>query len=194
MPSGYIHDRITLWSLPIVTAASLMRTASAGLTLAVVSGFLLGGLMLGPDLDTRSIHYKRWGWFRWIWLPYRYRVRHRSPLSHGPLIGTTVRVCYLVVWIVILGCIGIAFTNEILRLGWTWNEIGDRLSTLITSHWSWWLALLIGLEFGAISHILTDWSTSAYKRVRKHYPTQGWRAFSYLLAPAKSRRKRKRKR
>ena len=194
MPSGYIHDRITLWSLPIVVGASVFRTQNAGLTLAIASGFLVGGLLLGPDLDTRSVHYKRWGWLRWIWLPYRSRVKHRSPLSHGPILGTTVRVCYLLLWLLVLGSVVIALLNEFLGLGWTWNEVGDRISLIFTNHWPWWIAFAIGLEIGALSHILADWMTSAYKRVKKNYPSQGWRAFSYILYSSKSSRPKAKRR
>ena len=52
-----------------MVGTSVVRTHSAGMTLAIASGFLLGGLMLGPDLDTRSIHYKRWGWLRGFGYP-----------------------------------------------------------------------------------------------------------------------------
>ncbi|NET10518.1 MAG: metal-binding protein [Symploca sp. SIO2B6] len=186
MPSGFIHDRITLWSCPVITGLSLARTHNTGLTLAVATGFLLGGLMLGPDLDTHSVHYKRWGWFRWVWLPYRHYIRHRSPLSHGPLIGTTIRVCYLLLWLLILGSFGIVLLNELLRLGWTWNQVGDRIYPFITSNWPYWIALAIGLELGAISHILADWFTSAYKRVRKHYPREGWQALGRILNASRS--------
>ncbi|MGK7889214.1 MAG: metal-binding protein [Leptolyngbyaceae cyanobacterium] len=167
MPAGRIHDRITLWCLPGVVGASLLRTGNTTLTLAVATGFLLGGLLLGPDLDTRSIHYKRWGGLRWIWLPYRHYIRHRSPLSHGPVLGTMVRVCYLLGWLLVFGCVGVAVSNEILQLGWTWNQVGDRIHTLITHHWPAWVALTVGLELGAISHIVADWGLSTYKRIRK---------------------------
>jgi uncharacterized metal-binding protein len=71
MPSGRTHDRITLWSLPLVASCTYLITRHSTPTLMICAGFLFGGLMLGPDLDIHSIHYKRWGWFRWIWLPYR---------------------------------------------------------------------------------------------------------------------------
>ena len=83
MPSGRTHDRITLWSLPLVMTLSFRATADILLTLIVSSGFLFGGFMFGPDLDIHSVQYRRWGWFRWIWLPYRGSMRHRSILSHG---------------------------------------------------------------------------------------------------------------
>lgn len=186
MPAGRIHDRITLWCLPALVVTSLLRTNSTTLTLAVATGFLLGGLLLGPDLDTRSIHYQRWGWFRWIWLPYRHYIRHRSPLSHGPLLGTTVRVGYVLVWLTLFGCVGVALVNEVLRLGWTWTQVSDRLHTLITQHWSVWIALALGLELGAISHILADWGVSTYKRIRKY----GWKGYWNRQPKKKTRRKR----
>lgn len=176
----------------MVVGISGIRTQNAGLTLAIAAGFLVGGLMLGPDLDTRSIHYKRWGWFRWIWFPYRTQVKHRSPLSHGPILGTTVRVCYLMLWLLVLGCIAIALLNELLRLEWTWTDVGDRISIIFTNHWPWWIAFTVGLEIGAISHILADWITSAHKRVKRHYPKQGWRAFGYILYSSKPKKKQKR--
>ena len=61
--------------------------------------------MLGPDLDIHSIQYRRWGPLRWIWLPYQKALKHRSQLSHGPIIGTAVRVMYLSVWIALFAII-----------------------------------------------------------------------------------------
>ena len=95
MPSGRIHDRITLWTLPWLATIAFWKTYSGNVTLLIVGGFLFGGLMFGPDLDIYSRHYKRWGWFRWVWLPYQKSLRHRSFLSHGPIIGTTLRLIYL---------------------------------------------------------------------------------------------------
>ncbi|NET52662.1 MAG: metal-binding protein, partial [Merismopedia sp. SIO2A8] len=103
MPSGQTHDRITLWSLPVVSGLCVTLTKSSDLTLMLSAGFLFGGLMFGPDLDIYSRQFKRWGWLRWIWIPYQKSMRHRSVLSHGLLIGTTLRVVYLAIWIVGLG-------------------------------------------------------------------------------------------
>ena len=48
--------------------------------------FLVGGLWLSPDLDTRSRPSKRWGWLAVLWWPYRRLVRHRGWMSHLSLI------------------------------------------------------------------------------------------------------------
>ena len=57
--------------------------------------FLVGGLWLSPDLDTRSNPTRRWGPLRLLWWPYRRLLRHRSLLSHSPLLGTAGRLLYL---------------------------------------------------------------------------------------------------
>jgi uncharacterized metal-binding protein len=164
MPSGRTHDRITILCLPIVAAGALVSTGSSYLTLWVLGGFLIGGLMLGPDLDIHSVQYKRWGWLRWIWLPYRSRIKHRSPWSHGPIIGTALRVIYLLGWLLILGLGAIALMNQLGGFGWTWNDLGQLTQQLR----QWAIELLavgVGLEMGAMSHYGADWLTSTYKRL-----------------------------
>jgi uncharacterized metal-binding protein len=167
MPSGRTHDRITLWTLPLVAALALAVTRRSTLTLAICAGFLFGGLMLGPDLDIHSVHYKRWGWLRWIWIPYRGSMRHRSPLSHAPITGTVLRVVYLLIWMGLLSFAVVAILNELLQLGWSWNEIGLGLGHLLGQHQAEAIALGIGLELGAFSHYTADWSVSTYKKRSK---------------------------
>ncbi|MBE9177218.1 metal-binding protein [Oculatella sp. LEGE 06141] len=181
MPSGRTHDRITLWTLPVTAIAALLLSRSGTITLIVCAGFLFGGLMLGPDLDTHSVHYKRWGWLRWIWLPYRGSVRHRSPLSHAPITGTVLRVAYLLLWVGLVSFVGVAIANEIGQLGLTWSEFVERVRNGLQHHQAEWIALLIGLELGALSHYTADWTVSSYKRVK----TKGWKAL--LPKPAKRR-------
>ena len=66
------------------------------------TAFLIGGLWLSPDLDTRSNALRRWGQLAFLWWPYRRLIRHRSIWSHGPLIGTAVRLLYLVGWLILV--------------------------------------------------------------------------------------------
>lgn len=167
MPSGRTHDRITLWTLPLVAGIAQIALQRSALTLMVCAGFLFGGLMLGPDLDTHSIHYKRWGLLRWMWLPYRYSIRHRSPWSHGPLMGTTIRVLYLMAWLSGFSLVSIATLNELVQLGWAWDGIAQFWMRQIYQHRREMLALFIGLELGAFSHYTADWMVSGSKRKRK---------------------------
>lgn len=167
MPLGRTHDRITLWTLPIVAGLSLWYTRSAKLTLLVAAGFLFGGLMFGPDLDIYSIQYKRWGILRWIWLPYQRSLRHRSILSHGPLIGTTVRILYFATIVCVFVFLALLVAEKFANWELKWREVGN-MALLIMDSYRWEiLAGFWGLEFGAMSHYVSDWTSSVIKRLQK---------------------------
>lgn len=161
----------------MVAGITFAQTQSSSLTLIVSGGFLFSGLMFGPDLDIYSQQYKRWGSLRWIWLPYRKSMRHRSFLSHGMIVGTILRIVYLLAWIAIFGSLG----------GISWAIVQQLLGTgewqILTQQWfssstAWigqslrqhpieWLAAVVGLELGALSHSFSDWAGSAYKRLQR---------------------------
>ncbi|MBP5972293.1 metal-binding protein [Brasilonema sp. CT11] len=183
MPSGRTHDRITLWALPFVTGVAFWLTNSGNLTLLVTGGFLFGGLMFGPDLDIYSRQFQRWGFLRFIWLPYQKSLRHRSLLSHGPIIGTTLRVVYL-------GCLGaivaiftLLIVEKLWNMQFNWQMTGETVKFTLAHYSMEFLALFVGLEVGAMSHYLSDWGGSAYKRFQK----QGVRG----LLPRAKMKKRK---
>jgi len=178
MPSGATHDRITLWSLPLVVGLSYQSTRSGGLTLLVAGGYLFSGLMFGPDLDIHSRHYRRWGLLRWIWLPYRRGMKHRSLLSHGPLIGTIVRLVYLSLWLGGLGLIAVALgaiaaeTLGQVPNGWEFSrqmitQSQEGLGRSLQVYWKQGLALVLGMELGAFSHVLSDWSAGVGNRWKR---------------------------
>lgn len=167
MPSGRTHDRITLWALPLVAGVTFWQTRSGNVTLLVAGGFMFGGLMFGPDLDIYSRQYQRWGFLRWIWLPYQKSLRHRSFLSHGPLIGTTLRVVYLSSLLAVLMLVILAVADKLLNMAVTWQDVERTVGRSFSSYAREFIALFLGLELGAMSHSLSDWGGSAYKRFRK---------------------------
>ncbi|MBE9039285.1 metal-binding protein [Oscillatoriales cyanobacterium LEGE 11467] len=197
MPSGRTHDRVTLWSLPLVASLTFARTQSDRLTLLVAGGFLFGGLMFGPDLDIRSRQYQRWGWLRWMWLPYQRSLRHRSILSHGPILGTVLRIAYLASWTMVLGIgaiVGWATVQQLgggIENGQAWaaqiiERAGEGVVRSLYGYPGEWLALGLGLEIGAMSHSVCDWGSSLYKRFQK----RGWQGIS---TAKKSKRKKHRR-
>ncbi|MCS6873849.1 MAG: metal-binding protein [Pyrinomonadaceae bacterium] len=94
MPSGKTHDAITIL-LSVPTFAFAYRiTDELNAPMILTAGFLFGGFIFGPDLDTVSRQYRRWGIFRFLWLPYRVIIEHRSRLSHGLIFGAAFRVIY----------------------------------------------------------------------------------------------------
>ena len=112
--------------------------------------FLVGGLWLSPDLDTRSNPTRRWGPLRLLWWPYRRLLRHRSLLSHSPLLGTAGRLLYLLALVLGLGLIAapLGAPSPEALLAWLqalWNQ-QRGLS----------LALLSGLEASSWLHLLQD--------------------------------------
>ncbi|BAY76467.1 hypothetical protein NIES25_29160 [Nostoc linckia NIES-25] len=167
MPSGRTHDRITLYSLPLVASVTFWQTRSSNATLLVAGGFLFGGLMFGPDLDIYSVQYQRWGFLRWIWLPYQKSLRHRSFLSHGPIIGTTLRVLYLGCLLAVLGIFVLAIGQKLGNFSFNWQDFGRTVGRSLLDYDTEYVALFLGLELGAMSHSLSDWSGSAYKRFQK---------------------------
>ena len=186
MPSGRTHDRVTLWSLPVVAALTFGQTRSGLLTLIISGGFLVGGVMFGPDLDIYSRQYQRWGWFRWIWRPYQDSLRHRAFLSHGPLIGTALRMVYFGIWIAVFAILALTIAQFFGDMASLRQWLMLQIARSFTQYYREWIALYIGLELGAMSHSLMDWGGSAYKRLKK----QGWRAF---LTPTVNIKMKKRK-
>lgn len=174
MSSGRTHDRITLWSFPLLLTLVALATQSGSQTLLFGGGFLFSGLMFGPDLDIHSRPYKRWGPLRWIWLPYRRATHHRSMLSHGPIVGTGFRLIYLSAWLLALLALGVVCWAQ-LRSPEDWQHLSllqleallGQGRALAIAHPMHGLVLFLGLEIGAMSHSLVDWTSSAFKRWRR---------------------------
>ena len=149
MASGRLHDQGT-WILALPFGA--LWWPWQGLTgMAVASlSFLVGGLLLSPDLDTRSNATRRWGPLRLLWWPYRRLLSHRSLLSHTPLIGTAGRLLYLALLLLVLCLIG-------RPLG---TPSPDRLVQALQALWRHQPALLItalvGVEASAWLHLIQD--------------------------------------
>ncbi len=167
MPLGSTHDRITLWTLPVVTLSAGILSGEPGVALATGSAYLFSGLMFSGDLDTRSRQYQRWTVLCWIWLPYRRLCRHRSIWSHGLGIGTLGRLVYLGLWILPV-LVAIAWLGSVARW-WLWQPQIWRsdLWQLIQVHRRELLWTTIGLELGSINHSLSDWLVSGWKRSKK---------------------------
>lgn len=87
MASGSSHDCATWWlglAFGLLCWPVLGWIGSCTGALA----FLIGGLLLSPDLDTISRPTRRWGPLQLLWWPYRSLFKHRSLFSHSPVLGT----------------------------------------------------------------------------------------------------------
>ena len=135
-----------------ITVATLLLTIPAytgrALDLFISCGALVG-LLLSPDLD---LSYSRLGLFGRLSLADEYTqlVRHRSSISHAPLIGTAGRV-----FIVILPVVVIIYLMSGFRLG-----LPIVLSVVYR--------MFVGLAWADTWHWALDWiSSNVVTKTRK---------------------------
>ncbi len=103
MPSGRTHATITFYTAGL----SLIYMPALGASHAQTAAFALGclsGVVLTPDLDVRRTVSNMvmddigvLPGFLWelFWWPYSKFIPHRSIFSHGPILGTMLRILYL---------------------------------------------------------------------------------------------------
>ena len=156
MPSGKVHAFTSVLVTSAVGSTLLVAGGPPLASVAAITGGCLAGLVVNPDLDVRRpthSHYlvRRSGGlilalaWRVLWWPYANLLipYHRHPLSHFPILGTAVRVGYL------LG---------ILALAWWVMRVFFPLPAftplLFEPLWWWGFG---GLALVDILHALMDW-------------------------------------
>jgi uncharacterized metal-binding protein len=140
MATGRNHDRAITVTTPVLMAAAI-ASDHADVGLIAAASYYLAGMYLSPDLDLVSRPFKRWGLLRWLWLPYQRLIpRHRHWLSHGPVIGSSVRLLYLAalvspIWLVFPG---------LQQIQWSGVTAPNAM------------AFFCGVELSALNHLLLD--------------------------------------
>lgn len=99
MPGYKTHDKIGVVATPVIAATSIYLQQPVESTIALITGFLFATFFFSPDLDLNSRIYRRWGFLRIIWYPYRKMIHHRSWMSHSGPISATLRLLYLCVFL-----------------------------------------------------------------------------------------------
>jgi uncharacterized metal-binding protein len=149
MASGRRHDQAT-WLLALPAGVLVWPWLGWGGVGAAAIGFLLGGLLLSPDLDTHSRPTARWGALGVLWWPYRRLLRHRSLLSHSPLLGTAGRLIYL-------ACVALTLAALLEPMGAPSPlELWQRGLQLWQRHQPLLLAALVGVEASSWLHLIQD--------------------------------------
>jgi len=140
MASGKVHDRAIIITTPVILATAI-ASGHADVGIIATAAYYLGGMYLSPDLDLVSRPFKRWGLLRFIWLPYQRLIpRHRHWLSHGPVIGSIVRLLYLAalvspMWVLFPG---------LQQVRWSGVTLPNAM------------AVFCGVELSALNHLLLD--------------------------------------
>lgn len=162
MPSGHAHDAITILLAAPAAVGTYALTLDLPTAVIAAVAFIFAGVMFGPDLDTKSKQYSRWGPLRAIWIPYRTTFRHRSRWSHGLIFGTLFRVIYFLgiatlsafAAIAAYAFLASAEIPSFAAFVRGWESTGMLYSS--RSALEIILAIFAGMWAGAASHTLTD--------------------------------------
>lgn len=162
MPKGIVHDKIALlFSFPTLIAGfCLFKDLGLAITLTLSS--IIYAFLLSPDLDTKSFSYYRWSFLRFVWLPYRKLIPHRSRFSHSLLLAPFIKILYLsVITILILGLIAVIFSH------FSVNTHLSIVKSYILSNFKYFLpyisAVLMGFIWANAQHVIADTVFSYYK-------------------------------
>jgi uncharacterized metal-binding protein len=128
-------------------------------TVLVVGTYLFSGLLLSNDLDIPSRIYRRWGPLRLLWYPYQRLIPHRSPLSHGLIVGPVLRLLYLYVMLELLLLVAWRVTMLTGSLA-SYVEVGLGMSAQFLPCLVWYpqisIPCVVGLILAGFCHSLLD--------------------------------------
>lgn len=166
MPSGKTHDKITWIFFPILSFIVWDVIHNILITITFAISYLFSSFMFSGDLDLVSQQSKRWGVLRWIWIPYRKYISHRSDWSHGILLGTVFRIFYLFILIGFFYTFIYFLSKQFLpdlnkELVKTTEHSLLTLNKVSSVYYS---TIFIGLLCGAAIHTLADETGSFIKR------------------------------
>lgn len=172
MPSGKTHDALTIFLTIPTFAGTYAVTRDVWLAIFVSLGFLFGGLMFGPDLDTVSKQYSRWHFIKFLWFPYRAFFKHRSRWSHGLIFGTFFRVVYFMGALTLAAFVTAYVYASVMggkppglwEFARVWSDLRVYSNSILGS--SGLAAIFAGMWIGAASHTFTDLAGSYVKTGR----------------------------
>ncbi len=170
MPNADTHDRITYFFAPVTFVTAQWYWQAPVLALIAAAAMLFAGLMFGPDLDLHSRPYQRWGPLRFMWKPYQAALQHRSKFSHGPILGTIIRIVYFLGVFTFAGSVVLYIQQSYMHgVQTTWEQQYLLLRNDVFAYWrgadrQYMLAGFAGLCFGALTHTAADIIWSSLKK------------------------------
>ena len=152
---GKTHGLITVTLVP--AAAGIVGVGTGVLTYGVAAAIGCAfGLLLEPDLDVDHITASenrlltsKWLWLfggLWFlfWLPYAKLMPHRSFFSHFPIVGTAIRLAYLIL--------------PVLGVLWIIGVTDNPFALLMRLPDNFLLWFFYGLVVSDLGHWVADWS------------------------------------
>jgi len=155
------HDLVNLTALPL-----FLYFIPKEFYLPFSAGYVFGTFFLSPDIDLPgSRPSRRWSILRCIWTPYQILSRHRG-LSHLPLIGSLLRLIYLIcallfLYFTLLGAVT-ALDRSLGYLLSSFNPF-ELLHSFFMSGVS--LYLVAGIVAADVVHVIFDVLWSFLRRI-----------------------------
>lgn len=168
MATGKTHDKVTTMLIPVMALIFVLINNSffydlgdiVNYTLLGISSYIFGGYMFSGDLDIISTETRRWGYLKFIWVPYQKLFDHRSIFTHGFILGPTIRLIYLYIISLII-CIPL-YNFSIINLSTT--EIIESTHEFIIANKTLCINIYLGLFLGSGVHTATDIIHSILKK------------------------------
>lgn len=186
LAAGKTHDKITVIMAPFIASLFLFLNmiflddlgSSLAFTILGVSVYMFGGYMFSGDLDIKSREFKRWGYLKFIWIPYQKIFEHRSIFTHGFILGPIIRILYVLIIPIIIFSLLYSFsivnisTLEMIKLSFNF-VIKNKIL---------FFNIFLALFLGSGLHTITDLVYSYFKK-----------KFSYKKRRGRNKTKYKRK-
>lgn len=168
MASGKTHDKITVIMTPFVASLFLFINmlilndlgSSLAFSILGVSIYMFGGYMFSGDLDIKSREFRRWGYFKFIWIPYQKIFEHRSVFTHGFVLGPIIRILYVSIIPITISSLLYSFSITHLSTPELLKIVGRFLvqNKILFSN------ILLALFLGSGLHTITDLIYSYFKK------------------------------
>lgn len=174
MPNTPVHDFLTVASAIVIAPgiygamyeANVPSQTAVLVTSLIFVSHIVSGVLFSPDLDLDSRIHKRWGWFFYIWLPYKWIIPHRHFWSHGLLLPPLIRLGYFFGMIVLtIFLIERIAASAGIDLPIVHNSVALSIVSWITQNQLISMSVAIGFVTGGAVHSIADWLHSGGKKL-----------------------------
>jgi uncharacterized metal-binding protein len=161
MPGGKVHSAATLVTAGMTAPILYYRVVPTS-EIALMTAGMLATLVINPDLDLNRKRPRGIAVVWWLfWWPYSKMVGHRSPISHFPIMGTIIRIIYILIPAIVI--------LHKVAPGWVPGLL------IFTS----------GMIVSDTVHFVLDILSTGYKRFRTRIRKALWNTYSSARRAAK---------
>jgi uncharacterized metal-binding protein len=174
MPNTPVHDFLTVASGIVIAPgiygalyeANVANQTAVLAASLIFASHIISGVLFSPDLDLDSRIHKRWGWFFYIWLPYKWIIPHRHFWSHGLILPPLIRLGYFFGMIVLsIYLIERIAATAGLDLPIIHNSVAWSIINWIGQNQLISGCVAVGFVSGGAVHSIADWLHSGGKKL-----------------------------